>query len=56
MSKAKITELEAEAIRSDYRPLAEIAADYGISKAQCCRIRGGMHWSVANIATNEYRE
>lgn len=45
LSKAKITELEAEAIRRDYRPLSEIAKDYGISEAQCCRIRSGKHWN-----------
>lgn len=56
LSKAKITELEAEAIRRDFRPLKDIARDYGLSLSQCCRIRSGQHWNVANIATTHYEK
>lgn len=41
---AKITENDALAIIEDTRPLAEIAATYGLSKSRVCTIKKGRGW------------
>ena len=42
---AVLTPSDVLAIRDDCRLLADIAADYGISRAQACRVRSGKRWT-----------
>jgi len=41
----KLTADKARAIKRDFRPLATIAKEYGISVAYACRVRSGQYWS-----------
>lgn len=44
---AKLTEADARAIRTDARPLREIAAEYGVSETIVSGIRRGTKWRHA---------
>lgn len=43
---AKITHEQARAIQRDYRPLAVIAAEYGITPSCACQIRAGHRFAL----------